>query len=330
MVENFGSYLKHERELRGVPLEEISGTTKIHIRFLKALEENSFDELPGEVFIKGYIRSYANTIGSDVDEMLNIYKESVELRNQKNLPQKTSSFNTRPKSPLVYGLLILVAIGLLFGVGVLIKNGTEDSSGKSEGKKVPLLEMQAEVVKAKKTSEILTDIQNLKLNELVNSSNLSEKQLVEENTNVQKEDSAGSEISAHKRSIPINPSDRPARKEDVDEKKASSARESAALTPSASLSDLDIQNPAGIEKALKLSIRVKEISWFNMTIDNFREEDFILPAGTGKTFWGNETIRLTVGNKTGVELFLNGKALVLPESNNRVVKDFFINSKLIE
>ena len=47
MVENFGSYLKHERELRGVPLEEISGATKIHIRFLQALEDNQFDELPG-------------------------------------------------------------------------------------------------------------------------------------------------------------------------------------------------------------------------------------------------------------------------------------------
>ena len=77
MIENFGSYLKHERELRGVPLEEISRITKIHIRFLEALEDNRFDELPGEVFIKGYIRSYANIIGSDVDEMLNSYEESI-------------------------------------------------------------------------------------------------------------------------------------------------------------------------------------------------------------------------------------------------------------
>ena len=82
MVENFGSYLKQERELRGVPLEEISSTTKIHIRFLQALEDNRFDELPGEVFIKGYIRSYAKTIGSDVEEMLRAYDESV-VKSQK-------------------------------------------------------------------------------------------------------------------------------------------------------------------------------------------------------------------------------------------------------
>ena len=165
------------------------------------------------------------------------------------------------------------------------------------------------------------------------SSNLFEKQLVEESINALEANSAGPEIPVQELLIPINSSDQPARKEDVDEKKALSPRESVALTTqalSASRPDLDIQNPAGIEKPLKLSIRAKEILWFNMTIDDFKEEDFILPAGTAKTFWGNETIRLTVGNKTGVELFLNGKALVLPESNNRVVKDFFITSKLLE
>ena len=100
MVENFGSYLKHERELRGVPLEEISEATKIHIRFLKALEENSFDELPGEVFIKGYIRSYAKIIGSDVEELLNIYKESVELkRNERevsHIQHLSLGYNPKP------------------------------------------------------------------------------------------------------------------------------------------------------------------------------------------------------------------------------------------
>ena len=317
MVENFGSYLKHERELRGVPLEEISGATKIHIRFLKAIEENSFDQLPGEVFIKGYIRSYANIIGANVEEILTIYEESVKLKNQANLSQEKSSFNTQPKTLLAYGLVILVVACLLFGVGFLIKNGVGESSGKSEEKKGALLKMQANVANQEPSI----------------SSNLSGKQLMEENINTQEVDSAGLEIPAQELSIPINPSAQPARKEDVDEKKASSPQESIALITQPSigpLPDLDPQNPAGMEKLLKLSIRANEISWLNMTIDDFREEDFILPAGTAKTFWGNETIRLTVGNKTGVELFLNGKALVLPESKDRVVKDFFINSKLVE
>lgn len=312
MVENFGSYLKHERELRGVPLEEISGATKIHIRYLKALEENSFDQLPGEVFIKGYIRSYANTIGSDVEEMLNIYKESVELNKQENIPQATSSFTAKPKTLLAYGLLILAIAGLLFGVGFLIKNGIEDSSGKSETDNVPIHQIPAE--------------QDPSI-----SSSFSAKQPEEETIDIPVEKLV--ELEKPELIIPSNLPDQRVREEELEEATPPSPQDIAEnTTPNlqASLPDLDSENPQDIEKALKLLIRAKEISWFNMTIDDFREEDFILPAGTEKTFWGDELIRLTVGNKTGVELFLNGKTLSLPESKDKVVKDFIINSKLVE
>ena len=80
MSEDFGSYLKHERELRGVPLDEIAQSTKISIRFLRALEENRFEDLPGEVFVKGFIRSYGQAIGSNVDELLAAYHESGSKR----------------------------------------------------------------------------------------------------------------------------------------------------------------------------------------------------------------------------------------------------------
>ena len=84
-----------------------------------------------------------------------------------------------------------------------------------------------------------------------------------------------------------------------------------------------------LEKNLKLTIKVKIDSWFNMTIDNFREEDFILPAGEEKSFFGDETFRLTIGNNKGTELILNGKNLVIPKGKKNVVKDFIITAKLI-
>ena len=118
MIENFGSYLKHERELRGVPLEEISRITKIHIRFLEALEDNRFDELPGEVFIKGYIRSYANIIGSDVDEMLNSYEESIGNKLIEKDPNSEST-NT-VKKYLGFVLAGLSILALLFFTNFLI------------------------------------------------------------------------------------------------------------------------------------------------------------------------------------------------------------------
>ena len=310
MVENFGSYLKHERELRGVPLEEISGATNIHIRFLKALEENSFDELPGEVFIKGYIRSYANIIGSDVEEMLNIYKESVELKNEEAAPPPES---TQSKSFLTFGLLILGITGLLFGVGFLMKQ--EDGADEN---KAPLIQEQRESI----TSNSLTSPE---VSENLRVEDTTEK--AEKNEVVQQEVSVSSEVPDESVSL-TDQTD-----EDLDKKKVLSPQESTKLNEQDSSvlqSDLELQINEGIEKPLRLTIRTKENSWFNMTIDDFREEDFILPAGTAKTFGANDVFRLTIGNKTGVELFLNGKQVVLPESKDRVIKDFIINSKQVE
>ena len=120
MIENFGSYIKHERELRGVPLEEISRITKIHIRFLEALEDNRFDELPGEVFIKGYIRSYANIIGSDVDEMLNSYEESIGNKLIKKGPNSQPKSTIAVKKYLVFVIAGLSILALLFFTKSLI------------------------------------------------------------------------------------------------------------------------------------------------------------------------------------------------------------------
>ena len=97
-----------------------------------------------------------------------------------------------------------------------------------------------------------------------------------------------------------------------------------------SLTDLGPQKPKDMEKSLKLTILANERLWFNRTSDNFREEDFILPTGTAKTFEANEVFRLTIGNKSGVELSLNGKLVTLPKSESRVIKDFIINSKRLE
>jgi cytoskeleton protein RodZ len=64
----FGERLQREREMRGITLEEISESTKITSRCLRALEEEEFDKLPGGVFNKGFVRAYAAYLGLDEDK----------------------------------------------------------------------------------------------------------------------------------------------------------------------------------------------------------------------------------------------------------------------
>ena len=60
----FGENLKREREMRGVSLDEISAATRIATRFLQAIENEQWDQLPGGVFNRGFVSAVAHYLGS--------------------------------------------------------------------------------------------------------------------------------------------------------------------------------------------------------------------------------------------------------------------------
>ena len=73
--ESLGEYLKRERELRRISLEEVAKGTKIAIYRLRAMEAGRWDELPAEVFVKGFIKSYAEFIGLVQEDVMLRYQE---------------------------------------------------------------------------------------------------------------------------------------------------------------------------------------------------------------------------------------------------------------
>jgi cytoskeleton protein RodZ len=73
----FGESLKRERELRGVTLEEISAATRIATRFLKAIENEQWDQLPGGVFNRGFVRAMARFLGLDEENIVAEYTLAV-------------------------------------------------------------------------------------------------------------------------------------------------------------------------------------------------------------------------------------------------------------
>lgn len=69
-MESFGARLKREREKRKITLDDISVATKIAPRFLVALESDQFDQLPGGIFNKGFVRSYARHLELDENQTI--------------------------------------------------------------------------------------------------------------------------------------------------------------------------------------------------------------------------------------------------------------------
>lgn len=72
-MESLGRYLRRERELRQISLEEIAQTTRIPLRMLQYIEQDQLDLLPGDVFARGFLKSYARSVGIPVDEVLARY-----------------------------------------------------------------------------------------------------------------------------------------------------------------------------------------------------------------------------------------------------------------
>jgi len=73
---SFGAKLKLEREKRKITLEQISVSTKIGTRMLQALEEDNFNQLPGGIFNRGFVRAYSRFLGLDEDQTIADYMQA--------------------------------------------------------------------------------------------------------------------------------------------------------------------------------------------------------------------------------------------------------------
>ena len=66
----FGGKLRDARERRGISLRQIANATKISVAALEALELNDISRLPGGIFSRAFVRSYATEVGLDPDAMI--------------------------------------------------------------------------------------------------------------------------------------------------------------------------------------------------------------------------------------------------------------------
>lgn len=109
--DSFGPWLRRQREIREIELREISERTKIGMRYLKAMEQDRFDLLPGEVFAKGFLREYARYVGLDPDEVVNFYLSAT--KEPEGEPEELEPVEAAPGSSRRGLYLMLVVVVLL-------------------------------------------------------------------------------------------------------------------------------------------------------------------------------------------------------------------------
>jgi cytoskeletal protein RodZ len=118
----FGESLKREREMRGVTLEEIASATRIAERFLRAIENDQWEQLPGGVFNRGFVRAMARYLGLDEENIVAEY--TLAVGDRPSVPVWTGSPPVvTPDQPwLAWGITAVILIALLAGSWVGLRH----------------------------------------------------------------------------------------------------------------------------------------------------------------------------------------------------------------
>jgi len=123
-----GTYLKEQRETLGISLEQIQSTTKIQKRYIVAIEEGDYKQLPGAFYARAFIKTYAEALGLDVDEVFTTYKRDLpepEAQPVVELSRRaTYSKSTAPKKSVAKRWIPnIIIIALIFAIGVALYYG---------------------------------------------------------------------------------------------------------------------------------------------------------------------------------------------------------------
>jgi cytoskeletal protein RodZ len=120
-VSDLGQLLRKARQERGISLEQLQETTKIRIRYLQAIEEENFSVLPGNFYVRAFIKSYAEAVGLNPDEILRMYQNvipssqtEVKVETIRPKTRARSGANTDRIARWASSLLVLFFFALIF------------------------------------------------------------------------------------------------------------------------------------------------------------------------------------------------------------------------
>jgi cytoskeletal protein RodZ len=117
---DIGAWLRAARERSGLSLRQIADSTKLSVRTLDLLERNRVSQLPGGIYRRAIVRSYASEIGLDPETTLRTFLARYPQDDDTAIPKIAPAPAPRPRSKVlrlatsVVGALIPVVAGLFY------------------------------------------------------------------------------------------------------------------------------------------------------------------------------------------------------------------------
>ncbi len=128
-MSGFGKKFRSARDAKGLSLNQIAEETRISTRFLRAIEQETFHQLPGGVFNRGFIRTYATQVGLDPDIAV---AEYADLTDETVVEEPSRSPEFAPERHIVPvavgGLVVLIVLFYIFARDSSVTTGAAEPS----------------------------------------------------------------------------------------------------------------------------------------------------------------------------------------------------------
>ncbi|MDX8047002.1 DUF4115 domain-containing protein [Gracilibacillus sp. S3-1-1] len=120
-----GERLKEEREQKKLTLEDVQNLTKIQTRYLKAIEEERFEVMPGSFYVRAFIKEYATILDLDPEQLIEEFRHELPFDQEETVVRsrvRSSKKNkASAKAPAIFSFMpTIVVVLLIIGIVALV------------------------------------------------------------------------------------------------------------------------------------------------------------------------------------------------------------------
>jgi cytoskeleton protein RodZ len=297
-VSGIGALLKNEREKKGLSQEQIVDVIRLRKHYVEALESEDWDMLPAPVFVRGFIRSYAQVLGLNEKEALELYETATPATSSPPKPLVKPAKTKSKRSYLLVLLLVVVGAGLYVLMGFPLTSRVSVSP-----------EQETETASIQQGREDITKSEEPEPSEeSAGESEKPEPEAVEEPVVAESKEKPAAETTDA-----VKKEDKPA--EETRPEQAPGAPEVEAA-PAIEREP----EPAVTTDSLVLTGIVKARTWVRICVDDQEPKEYIFQPGSRPQWKGANGFNILIGNAAGVEFDFNGKNVGSLGEQGKVVR----------
>ncbi|MBA5868045.1 MAG: DUF4115 domain-containing protein [Nitrospira sp. CR1.3] len=309
-MESIGEFFKQVRETKGLTIDEVASKTRIRSDFVKALEEGNFAKLPDQVFARGFVRSYARSLGLDEEDAIHRFIQSAgafyekqdekERLKARQVQEERKRQANRKAVAIAIGIAVITLVFLLSREqSTLLVRRSATEIPPTSGKRTAPTAPESREAASRPEAEPPAHPAKPKPAEL---SPTSASARTESSAPRASGTASGATAPVSQTASPIPPP----------------------IGTDGPLAGISLEGSAEATDQLVLDLEAIELSWVVIQIDGGSPQEALLRPGEKAKWKGQDQFVLTLGNAGGVKAELNGKPQKPFGPSGKVARDILL------